>query len=95
MSRDHQLATVAAVARALPAATITAEAAPPWLVRPGKVECRACWSLVCSIYEELTGLELPDVMPPREHRRVDALIVIPAQQPRIFEFDETQHFNTC
>lgn len=93
MPRELQLAAVAVLQRALPEATITAEAAPAWLVRPGKVECKGSWALLCSIYEQLTGLELPDVMPRREHRRVDALIELPRQPPRLFEFDESQHFN--
>jgi len=38
-------------------------------------------------------LELPDEMPPRDRRRVDAVIERPGKPARIFEFDESQHFN--
>jgi hypothetical protein len=66
---------------------------PQWLQRPGRAECGQYWALVCGIYARMTGLELPEVMPPRERRRVDAAIVSPGEPPRIFEFDESQHFN--
>jgi hypothetical protein len=66
---------------------------PPWLVRPGRNECRACWPLVQEIYAELTGEgRLPDTMPPRERRQVDAILVVGGES-RILEVDETQHFN--
>lgn len=66
---------------------------PPWLMRPGRNECRARWSLVQEIYAELTGgRRLPDTMPPRERRHVDAILVV-GGEPRILEVDETQHFN--
>jgi hypothetical protein len=74
MPRELQRATVAAVQAVLPDATLTFEDAPPWLLRPGKAECKARWSLVRSIYEQLTGLDLPDEMPSRESRRADAMI---------------------
>jgi hypothetical protein len=93
MPRELQRATVAAVQAVLPDATLTFEDAPPWLLRPGKAECKARWSLVRSIYEQLTGLDLPDVMPSRESRRADAMIQLSGQLPRILEFDESQHFN--
>jgi hypothetical protein len=32
-------------------------------------------------------------MPPRERRHVDAVIEQPGKPARIFEFDESQHFN--
>ncbi len=67
---------------------------PAWLLRPGLAECGVRWSLVCDIYLALTGLQLPEKMPPRETRRVDAVIELPGQPPRIFEFDESQHFNS-
>jgi hypothetical protein len=67
---------------------------PSWLLRPGLAECGVRWSLVCDIYLALTGLQLPEKMPPRETRRVDAVIELPGQPPRIFEFDESQHFNS-
>lgn len=93
MPRELQLVTVAAVQETLPEATITAEVAHAWLVRPGKVECKGRWSVLCAIYEQLTGLELPEVMPRRESRRADALIEMSGQSPRLLEFDESQHFN--
>lgn len=66
---------------------------PPWLLRPGVSECGGRWRVVCSIYHELTGLDLPDTMPPRETRRVDAVLDTGDAAPRILEVDETQHFN--
>jgi hypothetical protein len=36
---------------------------PSWLLRPGKIECDERWPLICAIYRELTGLELPEIMP--------------------------------
>lgn len=67
--------------------------APPWLVRPGKVECGDKWMLVQKIYTALTDLILPDVMPPREWRWLDAILVHDSAAPRILEVDESQHFN--
>lgn len=66
---------------------------PPWLMRPGKDECGALWPRICDIYAALTGLQLPDVMPSREHRRVDAVLSCKNVPPIILEFDEKQHFN--
>jgi len=65
---------------------------PGWLLRPGRVECAGQWALIQDIYQALTGLSLPDEMPPRERRRVDA-ILNGGSGPRIVEIDETQHFN--
>jgi hypothetical protein len=45
------------------------------------------------MYAELTGMELPDVMPSRERRTVDCVLQRRGEPPRIIEFDETQHFN--
>jgi hypothetical protein len=45
------------------------------------------------IYHELTGLVLPETMPRRETRRVDAVLDVGDGRPRILEVDETQHFN--
>lgn len=92
VARELELAVVAALREALPDAQVHHES-PAWLMRPGLDECGARWELVCSIYRELTGLELPHTMPPRERRQVDAVIEQPGQSPRIFEFDESQHFN--
>ena len=66
---------------------------PNWLIRPGRVECGAQWPLVQTIYRDLTGLELPEVMRPVERREVDAVLVVEGSLPRILEVDERQHFN--
>jgi len=65
---------------------------PSWLIRPGRAETGRRWGLVQSIYGELTGLELPEVMRPVERRTVDAVLRL-NDGFRIFEFDEKQHFN--
>jgi len=49
--------------------------------------------LVMSIYRELTGMRLPEVMPKREWRQVDGILELKGQGPRIVEIDEPQHFN--
>lgn len=69
------------------------EATPGWLLRPGLDECGSSWKILYSIYTDLTRLELPDQMPPRERRRVDAVLDTGDGPPRILEVDETQHFN--
>jgi hypothetical protein len=69
------------------------EPSPPWLNRPGPVECGRRWRLVCRLYYELTGLELPDEMPPRDRRTVDLVLRRRGEHPRIIEVDESQHFN--
>ena len=66
---------------------------PDWLIRPGQNESGSQWPLVQSIYEGLTGLELPSVMRPVERRTVDAVLQQVGQPPRILEIDEKQHFN--
>jgi hypothetical protein len=92
MPRDLEIAVVELLGVVLPDAKVHHET-PPWLLRPGKAECRGRWGLMCSIYRDLTGLDLPDDMPPRERRQVDAVLELPGRPPRIFEFDESQHFN--
>ena len=67
---------------------------PPWLVRPVRAECGKLWPLVRRIYDDLTGLELPEVMRPVERRQVVCVFSVKGQPPRILEVDETQHFNT-
>lgn len=67
---------------------------PPWLVRPGRLECGSEWPRICEIYNSLTGGVLPEVMRPIEHRRVDAVLVRRGCKPIILEVDEKQHFNT-
>lgn len=66
---------------------------PLWMNRPGKIECGRHWQLVCEIYADLTGLKLPELMPPRERRRVDGILKCGAFDQRIVEIDESQHFN--
>lgn len=61
-------------------------------MRPGLLESGRRWPLVRSIYADLTGRDLPEVMPPREWRKVDAVICLPGEEPRILEVDESQHF---
>jgi hypothetical protein len=69
------------------------ETCPEWLLRPGKDECGSLWPTVQAIYHELTGGELPDVMRTAESRKLDAVLVGPDDVPRVFEVDESQHFN--
>lgn len=89
-----QLAFVAALRTAQPDWQIEEEAAPDWLVRPGRAECGPRWDFLCEAYGELTGLVLPDIMPVRERRRLDAVIVGRAGgPPRVLEIDEKQHFS--
>jgi hypothetical protein len=66
---------------------------PSWLNRPGKVECGKHWPLICTIYEDLTGLKLPESMPPKERRQLDGILNYGTRQQRIVEVDESQHFN--
>ncbi|MCP9486551.1 MAG: hypothetical protein MSC30_11865 [Gaiellaceae bacterium MAG52_C11] len=90
MARGEPQATVTAlVARILGAEFVET---PVWLMRPVEADCGGRWALVCAIYNELTGLVLPDGMPPRERRQVDAVLQVD-EQSRILEVDETQHFN--
>ena len=65
---------------------------PDWIMRPGRAEARECWTRLQAIYAELTGRELPEVMPPRERRKLDAVLDVHGKR-RIFEFDGAQHFN--
>jgi hypothetical protein len=90
MAGELEAAVVGLVARILGAKVA---ATPNWLLRPGSVECRSSWESICRIYSEVTGLELPETMPPRETRRVDAALETTGSAPRILEVDETQHFN--
>lgn len=66
---------------------------PPWLNRPGRSECGSRWDLVVDIYGQLTGQPLPEVMPPRERRTVDAVLEYDDGSHQILEVDEAQHFN--
>src|SRR5690625_6025917 len=72
MALELQNAVIAAVRAALPEHDIIEEpATPPWLNRPGRADCGAAWPLVSDLYRELTGLELPEQMPPRERRHLE------------------------
>jgi hypothetical protein len=66
---------------------------PHWLMRPGLIECGDHWQLVCKIYRQLTGLQLPKEMPSREFRRIDGILEFGGSGKRIVEIDESQHFN--
>lgn len=70
----------------------SAMAAPDWLMRPGRRECGDRWPLMSHIYAELTGGALPETMPSRERRSVDAIYET-SEGFRIVEIDERQHFN--
>jgi hypothetical protein len=63
-----------------------------WLIRPGRDECGIRWPLVQEIYRALTRRELPDVMPPRERRTIDAVLTHLDGSRRLVEIDEKQHF---
>lgn len=91
MPKEIEYAVVGLVTDILGASTT---ATPEWLVRPGRLECGDRWPLVCTIYSELTGLELPDEMRKVERRTVDVVLVLPGSPPRILEVDETQRFNS-
>lgn len=66
---------------------------PAWLIRAGRAECHAAWPLIQNIYRDLEGRELPEALPPRERRTLDAVLQRTGEPPRILEVDETQHFN--
>src|SRR5688500_5388223 len=66
---------------------------PDWIQRPGRAEGGRRWKLMCELYAELSGMELPELMPPRERRDLDIVLQRRGEPPRIIEFDETQHFN--
>lgn len=94
MQRDFERKVVFAVQEALNCSLHDGrDATPAWLMRPGADECGTQWKLVRSIYTDLTGLELPDTMPPTESRHVDGILEVAGAPPRILEVDERQHFN--
>lgn len=68
------------------------ETCPAWLRRPGAAECGQRWPVIQVIYRDPTGGELPEVMPIRERRRLDAVLTSAGGTPRIVEIDEAQHF---
>lgn len=65
---------------------------PAWLLRPGRDDCRTQWPLVREVYTALTGRDLPEAMPPRERRTIDAVLTHPDGTRRLVEIDEKQHF---
>jgi hypothetical protein len=89
MAGELQAAVVPLIARILGARIV---ATPGWLQRPAAAECGSAWETACQVYAELTGLTLPEAMPSRERRRVDAVLDVDGHR-RILEVDETQHFN--
>lgn len=68
MARELQTRVIEVV-HSIYGGELEVESAPEWMLRPGRAECRRRWPLLQRIYTELTGLELPETMPPREHRR--------------------------
>lgn len=71
------------------------EVCPGWLRRPGRMECGDLWPTLQGMYADLTGLVLPDEMPPRERRSIDAVLTEVDGRTRIVEIDEVQHFTTA
>jgi hypothetical protein len=90
VARELELAVIALVRKTYGGRELPT---PDWLQRPAREESGSRWPLVRAIYEELAGMELPDVMPPRERRTVDCVLQRRGEPPRIVEVDETQHFN--
>lgn len=74
---------------------VTEESAPGWLLRPGRTELGEQWPLAQRVYGVLTGMVLPDVMPPRERRRLDVVLTSADGTHRAVEFDESQHFTAA
>jgi hypothetical protein len=72
--------------------TMTREVCPAWMRRPGRVECGGLWLTLQAIYADLTGGVLPDEMPSRERRSIDAVLTNHDGVARIVEIDEVQHF---
>ena len=56
-------------------ASLEREVSPSWLLRPGREEAAELWPTIGVIYGDLTGADLPDVMPLRERRSIDAVLV--------------------
>lgn len=91
MARELQNRVLDLVEHSL-STSLKREVSPEWLKRPGPVECGPLWSTVQAIYIDLTDAILPDEMPPRERRSIDAVLTGPDGLPRIVEVDEVQHF---
>lgn len=90
MARELELSVIALVRQAYGGKELPT---PDWRQRPGRHESGRRWPFVCALYAGLSGMELPDVMPPRERRTVDCVLQRRGEPPRIVEVDETQHFN--
>lgn len=69
------------------------ESCPAFMRRPGMLECGALWETISQAYHALTGLVLPDVMPSRERRQLDAIVTLRDGSSCVVEVDEVQHFN--
>ena len=68
-------------------------AAPDWLMRPGKQASGKRWPLLRSIYHDLTGLDLPEILPAGNWRGLDGFVSAAGAAPRVIEVDEGLHFN--
>lgn len=91
MAREFERRVVAAAIELIEAILVET---PTWILRPGRHDCGQQWSLVQSIYGELTGRLLPELMPPNERRMLDAVLKYPDGSHRVLEIDESQHFNS-
>lgn len=91
MALETQRACLALLTEAT-GATLSDGPTPAWLLRPGRDECGHQWPLIQTIYADLTGRVLPDTMPPRERRTIDAVLTHPDGSRRLVEIDERQHF---
>lgn len=90
MAGELQTAVVALVRRIVDAEIMLT---PEWLLRPAAAEYGRRRETVRAIYHELTGLDLPEEMPPRETLRIDAVLDTGREPPRVLEVDEAEHFN--
>jgi hypothetical protein len=93
VARELQ-ARVLALVEIVSGQVLTREVCPSWLSRPGRAECGSRWTVVEDIYAGLTGRDLPEVMPPRERRSIDAVFIDADGRHRIVEVDEAQHFSS-
>lgn len=74
---------------------IEVEVVPDWLLRPGRDELGPLWPITQRVYGALTGMALPEAMPPRERRRLDIIVTHTDGSRQIVEFDEGQHFTAA
>lgn len=91
MAREVQNRVLDLIDEAL-GTSMAREVCPPWLRRPGRAESGDSWPTLQVIFTDLTGDVLPDEMPLRERRSIDAVLVDLEGVSRIVEVDETQHF---